>query len=824
MSLPLPDRRAAWPLLIAMAVLLPVVGWGVKRSFDTANNNIAQWLPEGYPETEDYASFQRLFGTDEFALITWPNCTVGPDVHNEQLARLAQRINHPSDEGPNSPTRWFSQATTGPQLLRRLMDEPLNLSFREAAERLDGTLIGQPPEASQGENASQQYLTAALVTFSEAGNDNRTAAVQALRQLATETTGLGEEDLHLAGGAVTNAAIDIESERSVQRWLLTSWLIALGVAWACLRRLRLVVMVFLVAGYSSLLGSAMVYYTGATMNLVLVIVPVLVYVLSLSASVHLVNYYRDAVREQGSGGATGRALRAGWLPIVLAATTTSLGLISLVVSHLVPVQLFGIFAALGTMTGTALLLLVLPAMLDRWPLRWKNERATDAPPAADSSPAPAAATGVSPVPPNSGNIQPANAPRPTRLLRGIAGQVVRHRYVVIVVGLLAFGVLAYGVTLIRTSVAPGRFFARDSEWVQDAVWIQQHIGPIVPLEVMLEFPRQTERQGEAASAPPADPKRDQPSDSAPADADPYTLSPLQRLELTRIVAQLITRHERTGGTLSAATFLPRPPTRADGSVARTVFNTRLADQIPRLERTDFVRRTPEAEFWRISGRLPGFRNVDHDLVLDELRGELDRYMERAGLDRQLVRPTITGIVPLVFVAQRELLHGLINSFLLAFALIGVVMLVLLRHPITTLAVMLPNVFPAVAVFGFMGWTGTLVDVGAMMTASVAMGIAVDDTLHFLTWFRRSRAAGRSTQAAAVDAFQRCAVAMGQTTLIAGLGLIVFAWSDFLPVAQFGLLMFILLLAALAGDLILLPAILTTRIGRGTGKLSRTGRR
>jgi predicted RND superfamily exporter protein len=87
----------------------------------------------------------------------------------------------------------------------------------------------------------------------------------------------------------------------------------------------------------------------------------------------------------------------------------------------------------------------------------------------------------------------------------------------------------------------------------------------------------------------------------------------------------------------------------------------------------------------------------------------------------------------------------------------------------------------------------------------------------IRWFRRGRAEDHSRQAAVVGAFERCAPAMTQTTLIAGLGLLVYVQSHFLPIAQFGLLMFILLLAALVGDLLLLPAILATRLGEGFGR-------
>ena len=163
-------------------------------------------------------------------------------------------------------------------------------------------------------------------------------------------------------------------------------------------------------------------------------------------------------------------------------------------------------------------------------------------------------------------------------------------------------------------------------------------------------------------------------------------------------------------------------------------------------------------------------------------------------------------------AQQELLRGLMRSFLLAFALIALVMVLLLRSFSAGLVAMLPNLFPTMVTFGLMGWLDRPMDVGAMMTASVALGIAVDDTLHFLTWFRRGLMRGDTREEAIVEAYQRCAPAMTQTTLIAGPSMAVFFLSSFQPVSQFGLLIFILLAAALIGDLLMLPALLATPFG------------
>ena len=111
----------------------------------------------------------------------------------------------------------------------------------------------------------------------------------------------------------------------------------------------------------------------------------------------------------------------------------------------------------------------------------------------------------------------------------------------------------------------------------------------------------------------------------------------------------------------------------------------------------------------------------------------------------------TGVIPVVYKAQRTLLHSLANSIGLAFVLIAGVMVALLNPGATPwdrlrpsnlgnglaagIVSMIPNVFPVLVVFGLMCHRGIEIDIGTMMTASVAMGVAVDDTIHFLSWFR-----------------------------------------------------------------------------------------
>jgi predicted RND superfamily exporter protein len=128
-------------------------------------------------------------------------------------------------------------------------------------------------------------------------------------------------------------------------------------------------------------------------------------------------------------------------------------------------------------------------------------------------------------------------------------------------------------------------------------------------------------------------------------------------------------------------------------------------------------------------------------------------------------------------------------------------------------VMLPNALPVLVVFGGMGWLGVPVDIGSMMAASIALGVAVDDTIHYLTWYREGLNEFGDRNAAIISAYRRCAPPTLQAALISGLGLAVFAFSTFTPTQRLGWLMMTILLAGVVAELIMLPAILAGPLGR-----------
>lgn len=156
-----------------------------------------------------------------------------------------------------------------------------------------------------------------------------------------------------------------------------------------------------------------------------------------------------------------------------------------------------------------------------------------------------------------------------------------------------------------------------------------------------------------------------------------------------------------------------------------------------------------------------------------------------------------------------MLNGLAWNFVTDLLTIASVMTLVFWDLSAGLILLIPSVFPMVIVFGIMGWLGIVIDVGTIMTPTVALGVSVDDIVHFLIWYRRGLSDGKTRKQATMLAYEGCARAMYQSWAVLGLGLAVFALSSFVPTQRFGALMFTLLTAALIGNLLLLPAVLAS---------------
>jgi predicted RND superfamily exporter protein/signal transduction histidine kinase len=121
--------------------------------------------------------------------------------------------------------------------------------------------------------------------------------------------------------------------------------------------------------------------------------------------------------------------------------------------------------------------------------------------------------------------------------------------------------------------------------------------------------------------------------------------------------------------------------------------------------------------------------------------------------------------------------------------------------------MIPNILPVVATLGAMGLWGIPLDVGTIMVGAIVLGIAVDDTIHFISHYRSERDGGASARDAIATTMRRAGRAIITTSCALALGFFALTLSSWQSIASFGLLSGIAILAALAADLFVLPALI-----------------
>lgn len=747
-------ERRGLAILAVTAFLLPLIGLGTIYALQSNRNDVKSWLPAAYEETKTFKWYWDHFEGDAFIMASWDGCTLG----NEKVAHVANALRKQNDaEEKASGSRLFLSITTGEQLLNQLIDQR-GLSREEALKRLRGSVVGL-----------DEKQTCVLLTISpkeiqnwdtrkHPGRQSKSAIFHAAVERvyeAAELFGIGRDEIHMGGPPVDNVAIDVEGERSMIKLAIVCGLIGLVMSWWTLRSWRFTLIVFTTALFSAGASLALVWVTGTPTNAILMTMPALVFVAAASGAIHLSNYYRDATLHGPLAGAAGRALKHAWLPLALATGTTGIGLASLAVSELVPIQTFGIYSALGVGVSFVILCTYMPSLLEVW------------------RPKPSAAPSTQSV----GDTLWTTHGVPV-------GRWILRNHALVTAAFLAIMALGvYGATRVETSVKLMRLFSPKARIIEDYGWLEEHLGPLVPVEVILRV-----------------------------DEDQCQLSLVEQMRLTEEVQRAVEQMPDVGSALAAPTFAQPIPDRVP-LFQRATWNVMLERSREDLRGFWCHDEAAGEQLWRVSARVGALTDLDYGVFVEDLRKVVDPIVQ-SYQDRGVtgLSATYTGVVPLVYKAQHSLFDGLLFGFVGDLILICVAIIVLMRNWSSGALLMLPSVFPLACVFGFMGLTGIVVDTGTVMAPAVALGVTVDDAIHFMLWCRRGEDQGMNRKDAIMFAYGDCAQPIYQSWAVIGLGLSAFAFSAFMPTRRFGILMLTMLTISSISNLVFLPALLAGPAG------------
>jgi predicted RND superfamily exporter protein len=674
----------------------------------------------------------------------------GCTLDDPRLEQLVQRLRqNMGQDRANGQLSPLERVTSGQELVEELSSERIGLTRDQAISRLQGTLVG--PDAHQ---------TCAVVTLND---EARPQLADLLREIEASVVDVGveREAIHLGGPPVVNHAIDRSSTQSLVSLAGMAGLVGLLIAWLCFREVRLTLIVFLIAGYSAALSLSIVALCGVPLNAIMITMVPLVYVAAMSGAIHLSNYYLESVGRLEPNAAIASAVRHAILPLALATTTTAVGLLSLWYSDLAPIRLFGLFSAIGVLVGLAMQVFALPALLTVWPDRSPNQRSprrSQDESAFDFEPLPAS-------------------------WQWLASRVMDSNSVFTWALLVCLLLGIAGLTRVETTIQIMRLFSPSTPIIASYAWLEQHLGALVPMELVVRFD------------------------------DSNQQSVIERLRLIREIHRSVTRIPDVSGGLSAATFTPELPD-FGRSIRGVAARTRLKQSLPRLVEAGYLHLGDGAESWRISVRVNAGDDLDYGVFQKTLRAHVDPILQREQARGESgISAIYTGAVPIIFKARRSLLDGLILGFGTDVLLVVVSIIVLMRNISSGILLLVVSIFPLTIVFGLMGWCGWVIDIGSVMAPCVALGVTIDDAIHFMLWYRRGTAHGLGQREAVSTAYAACARAMVQSWGVIGIGLSVFALSSFVPTFRFGALTIALLTAALICNLAFLPALLAGPLGR-----------
>ncbi len=628
------------------------------------------------------------------------------------------------------------------------------------------------------------------VSLTDAGMADAAETLVEIHRLAGEV-GIAAEEFRMGGRPVAGSALDEmvkdsawNSSEDIAAWqlhrrsiILLSGLVGIVLAFVMLRSGRLATLVLVVSYYTTLLAVSLVPLSGGHMNMVLVVMPTLMFVLTVSGAIHIANYWKhSAVKNPAT--AVVEAVRMARVPCTLASVTTAIGLLSLLTSTLRPVRQFGVYSAIGCLISLAMVLYGLPALLQFWPSRSENQ---------------------------------ADLKRDGWTRLGL--MVSRFWIPVTLTSIAVFVGGTWGLRHFKTETKAIRYFPDHSRVVEDYNFLEHNLSGIVPVELVIRFSRDEQKR----------------------------LNFVERMEVVREIERKVREHPEISGTVSLADFQkPYKPLPESASGLRKRLAKKKSSILERRIKGDdenepesgaraFLHMADKAadleiagdeklnrsgdELWRITAQVSVMSDYDYGhLTNDQRTGDLDNIVKSVIKRHSGCHYVVTGMVPVFLRTQQAVLDSLIWSFALAFGVIAIVMMILLRNPVSGVLTMLPNLMPVGIVFGLLSWAGQAVDIGTMITASVALGIAVDGTLHLITWFRAGLRDGLQRHDAVARSLSQCGPAMWQTSLAVGLGLLMLAPAELLLISRFGWLMAALIGAALIANVVLLSALLAGPLG------------
>jgi predicted RND superfamily exporter protein len=731
-----------------LALLIAVAFMAFAPAAKTVDN-VDYFTVENDPDIEYYGEFKKVFGSDEFFVIAFRK----PEgIFTTETLQLLDDLTYDL-EGLEEAEDVTSLANVDD-----IIGEEDYFEVREFLEDI-------PEDPADLEQIREQATQNPLYVKNLISEDGTTAAIMIeafdrpedegyRKRLITEAQEVLDtyrdrvDTFHLAGWTYTNLSLSRCVQKDVSTFIPVSYFFIALAIWLVFRNLILTGLGF--ANILVCVGSVMGLFglTGITLNNVTAIIPSMVMALALCDTVHIFSHMERRVLTESGGDrriALAHVLKRVVVPSALTSLTTAIGFLSLAVSEIPPIRDFAWIASAGMVFEFLFSFFFLPPLL----LLFKPERIFQ---------------------------QYETKSGLAALLHRNYRLVSRIPFAIVFLGLVLTLAAGWYASSVKVETNLVGFFKEHLPIRKSLDFVETHLGGVDSLDVSLH------------------------SDTLDAFKDP------ENLKVIEAIQEHVKSLQGVDKAVSFVDFLKDMNEsfhNEDPAFYRIPESRDMVAQYLLLydaeDIEDVINNTYDHA--RIGLRIALHKSSEQARLVREI----ENFVQR--IDNKGLNIRVTGRALKEVKTIDALVDGQIYSLSLATAIITLVMFFALRSLALGFLSMVPNIFPIVINFGIMGALGIALDTGTALIAAVAIGIAVDDTIHFLSEYKERRSLRMPIPRAVQAVLFLKGRALMSSSIILAIGFSVLVLSSFQPTMNFGFLTAIIMITALIGDAFFLPAII-----------------
>lgn len=561
------------------------------------------------------------------------------------------------------------------------------------------------------------------------------------------------DTFYFAGSPVITDTLKRAMMSDMQKFILMILAVIAVMLFVMFRRISGIVLPLTTVMITLIMTISLMALFGKPITVLTQIMPSFLLAVGVGASIHLlaIFYYRlDHIKDKKK--ALSYTIGHSGLAIVMTSVTTAASLFTFAYSQIAPVEDIGLYASTGVFISLVLTLVFIPALISLLPIKQKEGHKE-----------------------HHGRID--------LILEWFAKTSVTHPKKIVGIGMMTVVVTLLLSSSIHFSHNPLAWFKKDSQIRQDTAVIDHNLKGSVSLELIIDTKKENGIY---------DPKLLQAIEKTAREiaglkSDAYFVGKVVSIvDILKEINQALNEGQKS--------FYTIPDSKDLIAQEFLLFENSGSDDLEAIVDTTFSQT-------RVSVKVPWIDAIEY---LGLLSGVEESLNKNFGSSAEV---TITGLIPMMVRTIDAAIVSSAESYVLAFIVIAILMVLLIGDVKLGLISMIPNLVPIIFGMAVMIVFDIPLDMFTILIGTIAIGLAVDDTIHFMHNYKRYMLTHKSVDRAIMLTLTSTGRAMFSTSVVLATGFFIFMFASMNNLFNFGLLTGIVIIVALLCDFLLSPALL-----------------